>query len=214
MIKHLNKETLSTILRGPLPGEAAQMKLAPGNREGERERSTFTEAMEDKRECRTAAVLLLLYPDGDHIHTVFIKRNEYDGPHSGQISFPGGMYEEEDLDLQQTALRETEEEIGIGHKKIEVLGKLTPLYIPISNFCVSPYVGWISECPKFNPDSNEVQYLLTPTLNELMDNANHRGEVLHHNGLDIKAPCILIDEDILWGATAMILSEFMELIDR
>ncbi len=150
MIKHLNKETLSTMLRESLPGEAAQNKFSPELREG----PSYAEALEDEGEqedeCRSAAVLILLYPDKDHLRTVFMKRNEYDGPHSGQISFPGGMFEKVDLDLEQTALRETEEEIGVDAGKIDVLGRLTPLFIPVSNFCVTPYVGWITGQPDFS----------------------------------------------------------------
>lgn len=226
MIKQLNRETLSTILQGPLPGQAGQRKLAPDLRVGERARGRVGEresgrkgeresgrTSEEESQCRSAAVLILLYPDGDHIHTVFMKRNEYDGPHSGQISFPGGMYEDRDLDLEQTAIRETEEEIGIHAGTMEVLGRLTPLFIPISNFCVTPYVAWMTERPEFHPDSSEVQYLLTPSLDELLDPAYRRKEVLHRHGRDILTPYILLDEDILWGATAMILSEFMELIE-
>jgi len=208
MIERINRESLSTMLEGPLPGVSAQDKMAP---EG-RGRSGDGENTSD--ECKSAAVVIVLFPEGNLIHTVFMKRNEYDGPHSGQISFPGGMYEETDHDLMRTALRETEEETGIIANKLELLGKLTPLYIPVSNFCVAPFVAWLTERPIFHPDSSEVQYLLTPTLEELMDPANYYKENIHRHGYDMITPFIRIDKDIIWGASAMILSEFMELIGQ
>jgi 8-oxo-dGTP pyrophosphatase MutT (NUDIX family) len=206
MIERINRESLSTMLKGPLPGESAQYKMAPDGRRGEREKG--------KEECRSAAVLIVLFPEGNQVHTVFMKRNEYDGPHSGQISFPGGMFEESDHNLMHTALRETEEETGIREESPEVLGKLTPLYIPVSNFCVTPYVGWLTKRPDFHPDSSEVQYLLTPSFEDLMAPSNHHKENILRHGYDVFTPYIRLDKDIVWGATAMILSEFMELIGR
>lgn len=204
MIDRINKETLSTMLKGPLPGISAQGKMAPEIRTG----------FEHDDNCRSAAILIVLFPDEGSIHTVFMKRNEYDGPHSGQISFPGGMQEETDHDLMDTALRETEEEIGIHVDKQEVLGELTSLFIPVSNFCVTPYIGWLNDRPDFLPDRSEVQYLLIPTLDELMDPSNQYKEIIHRHGNDLLTPYIRIEEDIIWGATAMILSEFMELIGQ
>ncbi len=199
-----NKSAWIEILRHELPGEKAQLRMAP----------TFRGDLSSVGKAMEAAVLALFYPADGETHLVFIKRNEYDGPHSGQISFPGGMYEESDHDLMHTALRETEEETGIMEKTPEVLGKLTPLYIPVSNFCVTPYVGWLTKRPDFHPDSSEVQYLLTPTLEDLIDTSNHHKENILRHGYDVFAPYIHLEKDIIWGATAMILSEFMELIGR
>ncbi len=204
MISRINKEILEELLRGPLPGEQAQQKMAPEMRT----------AYKHDDNCRSAAVLILLYPEAESVHTLFMKRNEYDGPHSGQISFPGGMYEEKDIDLRETAIRETIEETGVPSEVIKVVGKLTPLFIPVSNFCVFPYIAWVSERPIFNPDSTEVQYLLTPSLDELTDPGNRYKGNLHRHGYDILTPYIKLDEDIIWGATAMILSEFMALIEQ
>ncbi len=208
------------MLKEPLPGESAQYKMAPEGR-SVRERGRRGEPKTSQGEmgregdgCKSAAVLIVLFPEGRKVHTVFMKRNEYDGPHSGQISFPGGMYEDSDHDLMHTALRETEEETGIMEETPEVLGKLTPLYIPISNFCVTPYVGWLTKRPDFHPDSSEVKYLLTPTLEDLMDTSNHHKENILRHGYDVLTPYIHLEKDIIWGATAMILSEFMELIGR
>ncbi len=207
MIDRINKQTLSTVLKGPLPGKSAQQKMAPEGRRVEIERGR------EGKGCRKAAVLIVLFPEGDYIHTIFMKRNEYDGPHSGQISFPGGMYEEADLELEQTAIRETEEETGIKAGTAAMLGKLTTLFIPVSNFCVTPYVAWLPGRPLFKPDSSEVQYLLTPSLHEILNPSNRYKKNIHRHGYDILAPYIKIDNDIIWGATAMILSEFMELIE-
>lgn len=204
MIRRINKEILEELLSGPLPGAPAQQQMAPEMRT----------AFKHDVNCRSAAVLILLFPEAGILHTLFMKRNEYDGPHSGQISFPGGMYEEKDLDLMETALRETCEETGVFTEDIKVLGKLTPLFIQVSNFCVTPYVAWVSERPIFKPDSTEVQYLLTPSLDELADPGNHYKETLHRHGYDILTPFIQIEEEIIWGATAMILSEFMALIEQ
>ena len=204
MIERINSEILEDLLKGPLPGKQAQQKMAPELRT----------AFKHDDNCRSAAVLILLFPESGSIHTVFMKRNEYDGPHSGQISFPGGMYEEKDNDFMDTAIRETAEETGMDTKEIRILGQLTPLFIPVSNFCVNPYVGWVSERPIFNPDDTEVQYLLTPSLDQLAHPGNHYKESLHRHGYDILTPYIKIDEEIIWGATAMILNEFMALIEQ
>ena len=110
-----------------LPGEEAQLLMAP----------TFRGHTVSAEEAVQAAVLALFYPSDNNTFLVFIKRNEYDGPHSAQISFPGGARETGDLSLKETAIRETREELGI-HGNIEVLGSLTSLHIPVSNFLVTP----------------------------------------------------------------------------
>jgi 8-oxo-dGTP pyrophosphatase MutT (NUDIX family) len=154
-----------------------------------------------------------MYPFRDKSWLVFMKRNEYDGPHSAQVSFPGGAREEKDLSLEWTALRETREELGITDH-IEILGSLTGLYIPVSNFRVKPYVGWITDKPAFNPDPSEVQYLIEASLNDLLDPAIRDSETIFRHGKTIEAPYFRVGEEKIWGATAMILSEFLQLASR
>lgn len=204
MIEHLNPDILRRLLEEELPGEEAQMKMAPGIRK----HFPFSSG------CRNAGVMIMLYPDGDRTRMVFMKRNEYPGPHSGQVSFPGGIQEEGEDDLSITALREAEEETGVPGEHIELLGRLTPLYIPVSNFCVAPFVSWISSEPVFRPDRTEVQYLITPTIYEIMDPGNKAVEWFDHVQGSFESPCIRLGDEVIWGATAMILSEFTALIER
>jgi 8-oxo-dGTP pyrophosphatase MutT (NUDIX family) len=156
--------------------------------------------------------LLLLYPDSATTRVVFIKRNEYTGPHSAQISFPGGMKEAADADLAATALRETEEEVGVPADEMELLGRLTPLQIPVSNICVHPFVGWLGHTPVFRPDRSEVQYLICPAIAHLLDKRNHKKGRFNRKGAEIITPYIDIDGEMLWGATAMMFSEFMAIL--
>ena len=171
---------------------------------------TFRGHISSTEEAVQAAVLVLFYTSDDKTHLVFMKRNEYDGPHSAQISFPGGVRETGDLSLKETAIRETREEIGI-NGMIEVLGALTPLHIPVSNFMVYPYVGWIKEAPVFDPDPSEVQYVIEAPLEALLDPTNRDSETLFHHAMPIQAPFYRVGEEKIWGATAMILSEVLQL---
>lgn len=187
----------------PLPGEHAQLKMAP----------TFRGSYPEQKEAIRAAVLALLYPCGGNAHLVFIKRNEYDGPHSAQVSFPGGAWEEGDPSLEETALRETREELGVTGD-IEILGALTPLHIPVSNFLVYPFLGWMPEAPQFNPDPAEVQYVIETTLAELLNPANRDTERIWHHKRSINAPYFRVGDEKIWGATAMMLSELLQLTGR
>ena len=144
---------------------------------------------------------------------VFIKRNEYDGHHSAQVSFPGGAWENGDSTLQQTAIRETREELGISGG-LEILGSLTDLHIPVSNFLVTPFVGWMDETPLFKPDPTEVQYVIEDPLQSLLSSSNMEMELLVRHDLAIQAPCYIIGKEKIWGATAMMLSEILELASR
>ena len=189
--------------RQALPGEVAQLQMAP----------TFRGSFPDLGEPVRAAVLILLYPVDRENHLVLIKRNVYDGPHSGQVSFPGGAREADDLSLEHTAIRETREEIGI-HVDMEILGALTPLYIPVSNFLVSPFVAWIDQHPVFHPDPSEVQYVIEVSLRQLMDPEAIGSDILHHRGRPVETPFYRVGQEKVWGATAMILSEFLQLASR
>jgi len=195
-----NKKAWIELLLQKLPGEKAQQGMSP----------SFRGNLTSAGSAIEAAVLVLFYPSDGKTRLVFIKRNEYDGPHSAQVSFPGGAREADDLSLEDTALRETREELGIDGQ-IEVLGALTPLHIPVSNFMVYPFVGWIEKSPVFHPDPSEVQYVIEATLNDLLDPSNSDSETLYHHEQSIDAPFYRVGKDKIWGATAMMLSEVLHL---
>jgi 8-oxo-dGTP pyrophosphatase MutT (NUDIX family) len=146
-------------LKEELPGLPAQMRMAP----------SVIRPGKSALPIRDSGVLLLLYPSGDSLSMVFMKRPEYGGPHSGQISFPGGKSEKGDGSLVDTALRESHEEIGITPVSVEVLGTLTPLIIPVSRFKILPVVGFLSEKPCFISDPEEVEYLIEAEIHLLMN---------------------------------------------
>lgn len=190
-------------LQQPLPGVDAQMKLAPDIRQLIKDES-------DKVNIQSS-VLILLFPDHGIWHIVFIKRSEYNGVHSGQVGFPGGKMMNGETELQ-TALRETAEEIGINPLKIKILGKITPLFIPVSKTKVNPFVGYLVQRPVFTPCKKEVDYVIElPVLNLLQPDAVVV-ENLHIRGYSIKAAGYKAGNDFIWGATAMMLGEFVELL--
>lgn len=163
---------------------------------------------------KTSAVLILIYKRDNQAHIALIKRPEYDGAHSGQISLPGGKYEEEDGNTMNTALRETREEIGVPENDVEVLLALTHLYVPPSNFIIYPYIGLLNYPPTFIPDPTEVASILEVPINHLLDEKN---KTTYHYisrgiGIEFKSPAIQFEAHQIWGATAMILSEFLEII--
>ncbi len=158
-----------------------------------------------------SAVLVIIFPvDEKELFTVLIERSSDGTPHSGQIALPGGQKEWRDISLQKTALRETSEELGIKNK-IEILGKLSPLYIPVSNFFVQPFVGWTNKQPQININSAEIRnYFLVPLsvikgIDKFMREKDivARGELLRVNGFEY-------NNIFIWGATARILAEFSE----
>lgn len=185
-----------------LPGLQAQMLMAPKNR-------PFLIAPENPV---LAAVLVLLFKRSEGWYTVLIKRNEYDGPHSGQISLPGGRKEQSDRSLQETALRETEEELGIPSSHIRILGNLTPLHIPASNYLVHPFVGYYKEIPSWKPDLSEVNYVIEVGLNHLLDTGNMKLRKISSGKVIWEAPYYDVSGEQVWGATAMIMSEFLQIV--
>jgi len=202
-VPEINKKKLLKLLTGELPGEKAQLKMAP----------EFRGNFIFRESPRPAAVMILLFPYKKELHTLFIKRNEYPGPHSAQISFPGGLYEPDDGKLMNTAIRETVEETGI-RNKIDVLGSLTPLFIPVSNFIVTPFIGWVRDSPDFTPDPSEVQYLIHVPFSDLFDSGCICSEKIKRHDIEFIAPYYALNGEKIWGATAMMLSEFLELVGR
>lgn len=196
-------------LSGSLPGIKSHLKMAPEHREEE------LRALSNKDfNPRLSAVLILLFHDAEQLKIVFIRRSEYVGIHSGQIAFPGGRYEDIDPDLKATALREVEEEIGIKAGLIEILGQLSDLYIPPSNFLVRTFVGYTKSRPQYVIDSREVQEVLEFDFVAFLKGNIVKAKSFRAHNLEriINAPCYDVDGVIIWGATAMILTEFIDLL--
>jgi 8-oxo-dGTP pyrophosphatase MutT (NUDIX family) len=146
------------------------------------------------------------------LHIVLTVRSAGLNHHGGQVSFPGGGWEEGDAALQETALREACEELGVCREIVEVLGPLTPLYVPPSNNLVHPYVAYAPERPNFCPDANEVAQLLEVPLPHFFDPQVRRVERWERNGAPLDVPFFAFGEVKIWGATAIMLAEFLAAI--
>ena len=162
---------------------------------------------------RKSAVLALLYPDAfQQAKMVFILRKTYEGHHSGQISFPGGKQEAFDTDLQVTALRETKEEIGLSADKINILRDLSPVFIPISNFLVQPFLAVSRQTPDFVIDPVEVEEMLSLDFENIL--YNPLVEINHtYFGKTYRLKAFQVNQIKIWGATAMMLSEIVMLLN-
>ncbi len=192
-----------------LPGEAAHRDMIPF-------RLTASEALKTPIDYKLSAVLVLLYRQNDELHFILTERQDYDGKHSGQISLPGGKTEPEDETTRVTALRETHEEIGIAPGQIDVLGQMTQVYIPVSNFLIHPYVGFTPDIPTIAADPREVKSVLHCSTRDLL-NDKHRTltKIQMRNGVWMKdIPAFLLEDKIVWGATAIILNELKMVLRR
>ena len=184
-----------------LPGVHAQFQLVPPGRP--KPDLTVIESQNPKK----AGVLALFYPVKNTPHLVLMKRNTYPGVHSGQISLPGGQVEEDDENWIATALRETEEEVGVPRNMVEVLGEITRVYIPPSNFLVQPVIGFTSIRPDFIPHDKEVDELLEVPVSAFCDPKNLRTTQVQARGAAMQVPAFHMGKNIVWGATAMMISE-------
>ena len=160
-------------------------------------------------DARQGAVLLLLFRRNDLVSFVLTRRRDDLAAHAGQISLPGGRREEGES-LQETALRETFEEVGIEPQSITILGRLAPIYISPSDFEVHPFVGWREETPAFVPQLSEVAEIIEAPLANILDGSSRGEEVWERGGMSMKVPFFQINSHKVWGATAMMLSEFAE----
>ncbi|RMA64731.1 8-oxo-dGTP pyrophosphatase MutT (NUDIX family) [Ulvibacter antarcticus] len=194
-----------------LPGEAIQLKMAPVERLLE-----LKDQARQKNTARKAGVLALFYPNAkNEAMLALILRKTYKGVHSAQIGFPGGKVEDEDANLTDTALRETEEEIGVPRLAVNVLKELTEIYIPPSNFFVQAFIGITTTTPEFVLQEDEVEELVEVTLDHFMDDAVLTTKVLSTSyATDIDVPAFLLNGHVVWGATAMMLSEVRELLKQ
>ena len=205
------KDKVSNLKKITLPGEEAHYKLAPLFRVQELEKLNG-----QKADAKNAGVLSVIYPSPeDKVHFVLILRKTYKGVHSNQVGFPGGRVEKEDRDLEQTALRETEEEVGIPRSEIQVLKKLTQIYIPPSNFWVYPFLGIMERTPVLIPQEDEVEDILEIDLDEFLSDSCLTTQKLSTSYAEnVDVPAFLLNGHIVWGATAMVLSEMKELLKQ
>ena len=185
----------------------AHIKMAPLERITYLKDKSYTE-----EKPRNAAVLMLVYPKNDIAHLALIVRNTYPGVHSSQIGFPGGKEELEDDTLEITALRETEEEVGVAMHKVEVIRQCSEIYIPPSNFLVTPYLGFSKENLQFTPNPDEVKRVLELPIHQLLnDEIIVQTKMTTSYAANIDVPAFQVEKYVVWGATAMMLSELKEL---
>lgn len=198
---------ISKLKELPLGGLDSQFKMAPEMRK----KFSFKD-IEDQKP-KESAVLALFYPDNNQTTNILLMlRASYNGVHSAQISFPGGKKDDHDNDLEFTALRETEEEIGISRTEISIVRKLTKTYIPPSNFWVTPFIGILDKTPTFTTN-NEVEKLIEVPINELLDDDRLISKNLTTSYMkNIDVPCFKLNNYTVWGATAMMLSEIKDLL--
>jgi 8-oxo-dGTP pyrophosphatase MutT (NUDIX family) len=201
-------DLLKAEIQKGLPGTEVQWEMASSDRMVR----NFPRA--PGPDAAIAAVLILLYPHNGSIHTVFMQRHNYPGVHGGQISFPGGKKESADKDIIHTALREAEEETGVVPSKINIIGTLTPLFIPVSNILVTPVVGWIDKRPDFSHQEEEVVFLFDAEIDRFLDQSIVKVKAFEIRGEMIDIKYFDYDGHVIWGATAMMLNELLSILKK
>ncbi|MGC1205033.1 MAG: CoA pyrophosphatase [Flavobacteriaceae bacterium] len=203
--------SISKIKNIPLPALVSHYKMVPPFRQELLERQK-----EAIKKAKQAGVLALFYPDTNHqTHMVLILRNTYKGVHSAQIGFPGGKLEKQDASLQDAAVRETFEEIGVPIKDIEVICRLSEVYIPPSNFYVHPFLGISKNTPRFIKEDNEVEAIIEVPVQHFLDDANIITQKVQTSySIDVEVPAFKLNNYVVWGATAMMLSEIKDLLKQ
>ncbi|SHM27327.1 NUDIX hydrolase [Flavobacterium xinjiangense] len=201
-------EYVPKLMTAELPAEVSHIKMAPLER---------IESLKNFdigiKKPKIAAVMMLFYPKNGITHLVLIVRNSYKGVHSAQIAFPGGKYEVQDEIFENTALRETHEEVGIHPNIMEIIKTFTPMYIPPSDFMVHPFLGICKEEIVFVPDPKEVANIIELPLTVFLSDAIITDTNLTTSyANDISVPAFKIEEHIVWGATAMMLSELKDVL--
>lgn len=198
-------EPLKMQLAKDLPGESAQQKMLAIPR-------TKVDFTNNKESAIPSAVLILLYQDGDDIQFFLTERTEKVQHHKGQISLPGGSWEHGEH-LFETAKRETEEELGVPQADIKIIGELTPLFVAITGFMIHPFVGYLNFIPELVPHPGEVHNDFSVSINDLLNPKNTQTELWEIRGNPVDVPFFKFDKYKVWGATAMILSEFKQILE-
>ncbi|PCE65040.1 NUDIX hydrolase [Sediminicola luteus] len=200
-------EQLPKIKNLPLPGLSAHAKMVPPLRRRDLEHMTVPE------QAKRAGVMALCYPnESGNTMLLLILRKTYKGVHANQIGFPGGKVEMDDRHIQDTALRETFEEVGVPVNEIRLVRELSDVYIPPSNFLVTPFLGWCAAEPRFIIQESEVEALVKVPLTEFLavESVQER-ELSTSYANTMKVPAFILQDHVVWGATAMMLSEIRDL---
>ncbi len=202
-------KSVSKIKNIPLPAETSHFKMVPPFRQ-----ELLKKQQEAIKNAKHAGVLALFYPDkNEQTNFVLILRNTYKGVHSAQVAFPGGKLEAQDTSLEETALRETFEEVGVPTDRVKVLKKISQVYIPPSNFYVQPFIGITEKTPKFIKQDDEVEALIEVPLQHFLDDtALITKTVKTSYSVEVEVPAFRLNNYVVWGATAMMLSEIKDLL--
>lgn len=201
-------KNIPKIQNSPLPASESHLKMAPMERIKMLKLWDYSELNPKK-----AAVMALFYPKNNQTHLVLIQRTAH-GIHSSQIALPGGKQEEQDPDLAYTAVRETQEEIGIEPQKINMITPLSAIYVPPSNFLVHPYIGHLEQTPEFTLQANEVAQIIEVPLVDFLTAPTTLHNIKASYSEFIGVPAYTIQGNIVWGATAMILSELRDVLSK
>ncbi|MCD6347467.1 MAG: CoA pyrophosphatase [Bacteroidales bacterium] len=199
LVSHLNMR-----LKDDLPGRLAQLRMAPSERHIN---NTNTVSLPP----RMSSVLILIFPLHGEPAIVLMRRTLV-GLHAGQISLPGGKKEDDDLSGAETALRESEEEIGVDPEQVTIVGSLSKLYVAHSNFIIHPFIGYMDIEPQFMPNPEEVEEVIVIKISDLFRDDRKKRHYVKRGSEQFEAPYYDVHGHIVWGATAMILSEFEELV--
>ncbi len=199
---------LSKALLEDLPGETAQFRMAP------LARKRLSEMPIGDESIRKAAVMIPLFRSLETDCLMLTVRSVYEGVHSGQVSFPGGKFDENEIDPIQVALREMEEEVGIKATQVKIIGKLSPLYIPVSKMHVQPVIAWVHDANWIANTHEVAQLLEVPIHHFLQPNVIKKKSMEFSPGIPVEVPYFDIQGHVVWGATAMIISELLSVIEK
>lgn len=203
------KDLIPKIKKMSVPGESSHFIMAPEVRK----RELFQLDIE-KKNPRHASVLMLFYPKSNNTYLSLILRPTYEGVHSGQVALPGGKVEETDLSLEEAAVRETWEEIGVKPSMITVVKPLTKVYIPPSNYWVHPFMGYVEKEPVFRKQEEEVEEVIEVAIKDLLNDDHVVSKKLSTSyATNIEVPSFILNDYVVWGATAMMLSELKTYIN-
>jgi len=204
---HISIQDVEEVLKQELPGKKAHSRMLPEGRSLEMPTEKFAKVKE-------SAVLVFLILKDHQLHFCLTRRNRNMKHHPGQISFPGGRREENESTMAETALRELEEETGSDKTKVKIIGRLSELYVSVSNFIIHPIVGYIDHEPEFKIDPEEVEELILLPVESFFDKKNIVSIEIDTTSGKLNVPCFRIKETIIWGATAMIVAEFTALLSE